>query len=403
MQQWKLNLIILWFGSFLAMAGMTMVTPFLALYLQHDIGLTDTHQIALWSGFIFAANFFTSFIFQPIWGKFADKYGRKVMLLRSGFGMAAVTALMGLAQTPWHLLLLRMLNGTISGFNPAAVALVSSTTPKERMGFAMGVLQSGVVAGSILGPLIGGVLADWVGYRPIFYITGTLLFLATLLTMFMVKESFDREKATEAAEKSVLEGFKELARIPQLKSLLAVTFLLQFAMLSPMSLLPLYVQELHGSQKDLALLAGIVSAVTGLSNMICSPILGKLSDRIGSHRILTVCLIGAACSLIPQAFVNQVWQLAAVRFVLGIFMGGLLPSVNSLIRKYTPDGMESRAYSFNSSTLALGNMVGPIVGGLVSGVIGIEGIFIMSGALLLINTVWTRFSLYGSTRAQVRP
>jgi len=173
MQQWKLNLIILWFGSFLAMAGMTMVTPFLALYLQHDIGLTDTHQIALWSGFIFAANFFTSFIFQPIWGKFADKYGRKVMLLRSGFGMAAVTALMGLAQTPWHLLLLRMLNGTISGFNPAAVALVSSTTPKERMGFAMGVLQSGVVAGSILGPLIGGVLADWVGYRPIFYITGT--------------------------------------------------------------------------------------------------------------------------------------------------------------------------------------------------------------------------------------
>lgn len=403
MQQWKLNLIILWFGSFLAMAGMTMITPFLALYLQHDIGLTDTHQIALWSGFIFAANFFTSFIFQPIWGKFADKYGRKVMLLRSGFGMAAVTALMGLAQTPWHLLLLRMLNGTISGFNPAAVALVSSTTPKERMGFAMGVLQSGVVAGSILGPLMGGVLADLVGYRPIFYITGTLLFLATMLTMFMVKESFDREKVSKTSEMSVLQGFKELARIPQLKSLLAVTFLLQFAMLSPMSLLPLYVQELHGSQQGLALLAGVVSAVTGLSNMICSPILGKISDKIGSHRILTICLVGAACCLIPQAFVTQVWQLAAVRFALGIFMGGLLPSVNSLIRKFTPDGMESRAYSFNSSTLALGNMVGPIVGGLLSGVIGIEGIFIMSGILLLLNTLWTRFSLYGSNRAELRP
>lgn len=403
MEQWKLNLIILWLGSFLAMAGMTMVIPFLALYLQYDIGLTDTHQIALWSGFIFAINFFTSFIFQPIWGKFADTYGQKAMLLRSGFGMAVVTALMGIAQTPCHLLLLRMLNGTISGFNPAAVALVSSTTPKGKMGFAMGVLQSGVVAGSILGPLIGGVLADWVGYRPIFYITGILLFLATLLTMFMVKESFNRKQATKASEMSVLEGFKELARIPQLKSLLAVTLLLQFAMFGPMSLLPLYVQKLHGSQQGLALLAGVVSAVTGLSHMICSPIFGKISDRIGPHRILTLCLIGAACCFIPQAFVTQVWQLAAVRFALGIFMGGLLPSVNALIRKYTPDGMESRAYSFNSSTLALGNMMGPIVGGWVSGIVGIEGIFIMSGILLLFNTVWTRFSLYGKKRSETRP
>ncbi len=380
-----------------------MVTPFLALYLQHDIGMSNQHEIAVWSGLIFAANFLTSFIFQPIWGKFADKYGRKIMILRSGFGMAAVTALMGLAQTPMHLLLLRMLNGTISGFNPAAVALVSSTTPKERMGFAMGILQSGVVAGTILGPLIGGVLADMVGYRPIFYITGTLLFLATMLTMIMVKEPFDREKAAETPQMSVMAGFKQLAGIPQLLALFAVTFLLQFAMMSPASLLPLYVQELHGSQQNLALLAGFVSAVAGMSNMICSPILGRLSDRIGSHRILTVCLIGAACTLIPQAFVSKVWQLVAIRFLLGMFMGGLLPSVNALIRKYTPDGMESRAYSFNSSTLALGNMIGPVMGGAVSGFIGIQGIFIMSGVFLLINTAWARFSLYGRNRAAHRP
>ncbi|RJG20353.1 MFS transporter [Paenibacillus thiaminolyticus] len=402
MQQWKLNLIILWFGSFLVMSGMTMVTPFLALYLQHDIGLSDPHQIAIWTGLIFAANFLTSFIFQPIWGKFADKYGRKVMIIRSGLGMAIVTVLMGFAQTPVHLLLLRLLNGTISGFNPAAVALVSSTTPRERTGFAMGILQSGVVAGTILGPLIGGGLADWVGYRPIFYITGTLLFLATMLTLFMVKEPFDREKAAEEPQISVLAGFKQLSGIPQLLSLFAVTFLLQFAMLSPMSLLPLYVQDLHGSTQNLAFLAGLVTAVTGVSNMICSPILGKMSDQYGSHRILTVCLIGAALTLIPQAFVGTVWQLLVVRFLLGIFMGGLLPSVNALIRKYTPDGMESRAYSFNTSTLALGNMIGPIFGGAVSGIIGIQGIFIISGILLLVNTAWARYSLYGRKRTSHR-
>lgn len=380
-----------------------MVVPFLALYLQQDIGLTDQHQIGVWSGLIFAGNFVTSFIFQPIWGKFADKYGRKVMLLRSGFGMAVVTVLMGFATSPLHLLLLRMLNGTISGFNPAAVALVSSTTPKKQMGFAMGVLQSGAVAGTILGPLIGGLLADWVGYRPIFYITGTLLFIGSMLALLMVKEQFNKEEAMAKPQISVVEGFKQLSRIPQLTALFAVTFLLQFAMLSPMSLLPLYVQDLHGSRENLAFLAGLVSAVTGLSNMIASPLLGRLSDKVGSHRILMFSLIGAACTLIPQAFVSTVWQLLVIRFLLGMFMGGLMPSVNSLIRKYTPDGMESRAYSFNSSTLALGNAIGPIVGGALSGFIGIEGLFIMSGIFLFLNVIWVRYSLYSRSRSSVRP
>ncbi len=403
MQQWKLNLTVLWFGNFLVMAGMTMVVPFLALYLQHDIGLTNQHEIGVWAGLIFAANFVTSFIFQPIWGKYADKYGRKVMLLRSGFGMAIVIVLMGFATSPVHLLILRLLNGTISGFNPAAVALVSATTPKKKIGFAMGVLQSGGVAGNILGPLIGGMLADWVGYRPIFYITGTLLFMGSMLALLFVKESFDKEEAMKAPEVSVIQGFKQLSRIPQIMSLYAVTFLLQFAMIAPMSLLPLYVQKLHGTTANLAFLAGLVSAVAGLSNMIASPLLGKLSDRIGSSRILRLSLIGAACTLIPQAFVTEVWQLIAVRFLLGLFMGGLLPSVNALIRKFIPDGMESRAYSFNSSTMALGNTIGSVTGGLLSGFIGIEGLFIMSGIFLIINVIWVQFAFHRTKQAAGRP
>ena len=261
------------------------------------------------------------------------------------------------------------------------------------MGFAMGTLQSGAVAGTILGPLIGGLLADWVGYRPIFYITGSLLFLGTLLAMIMVKETFNKEEAKATPQISVIAGFKQLSKKKELLALFAVTFLLQFAMMSPMSLLPLYVQELHGSAQNLAFLAGMVSAITGISNMICSPLLGKLSDRIGANRVLMFSLIGAACTLIPQAFVSTVWQLLAVRFMLGMFMGGLLPSVNALIRKFTPDGMESRSYSFNSSTLSLGNMAGPIVGGALSGPFGIQGIFIVSGVFLLFNALWVRISL----------
>ncbi len=400
MKTWKVNLIILWIGQFLINAGMTMITPFLALYLAKDLGVQDEHAIGIWAGLIFAANFLTSFLFQPLWGKLSDRYGRKIMLLRSGFGMAVVIVLMGFARSPWELLLLRLLNGTISGFNPAAISLVSGTTPKDRMGFAMGMMQSGVVAGTILGPLIGGILADIIGFRPIFYITGALILVASVLALFLVKETFDREEASQIPQVSIIQGFKDLAHIPQLPALFAVTFLLQFAMVSPMSLLPLYVQKLHTSSGDIAFWAGVVIAVTGVSNMISSPLLGKLSDKLGAHRILTYALIGTSITLIPQAFVHNVWQLIIIRFLMGIFMGGLLPSVNALIRAYTPDGMESRSFGFNSSTLALGSMMGAVVGGLLSGIIGIEGLFIISGCLLLLNMFWVRLKLYTRTNSR---
>ncbi|WNS46186.1 MFS transporter [Paenibacillus sp. MMS20-IR301] len=400
-ETWKVNLMVLWFGQFLVNAGLTMITPFLSLYLAKDLGVTGDRAIGMWAGLIFAANFLTAFIFQPLWGKLADKYGRKIMLLRSSFGMAIVIVLMGFAQTPMQLLLLRLLNGTISGFNPASIALVSGTTPKARMGFAMGLMQSGGVAGTILGPLIGGAFADWIGFRPIFYVVGALLFVASLLALFLVKEKFDRVEAAQVPQVSVLAGFKELAKVPQLPALFGVTFLLQFAMISPMSLLPIYVEKLHGSAVNIAFWAGMVSAVTGISNMIASPVLGKLSDRVGAHRILTYALIGAALFLIPQAFVTSVWQLIIIRFMMGVFMGGLLPSVNALIRSYTPDGKESRAFGFNSSTLALGNMLGALIGGFLAGYTGIEGLFIISGAFLLINTVWVRLKLYKPTELRL--
>lgn len=389
LQRWKINLGVLWFGNFLVLAGMTMITPFLSLYLQQDLGVTGEHRIGVWAGLIFAANFVTAFLFQPLWGKLSDRYGRKMMLLRSGFGMSIVIVLMGFATSPWHLLLLRVANGVISGFVPAATSLVSAGTPKERMGFAMGILQSGATAGTILGPLIGGLMADTFGFRPIFYITGSLMFAASLLCSFVVKENFDRKAAALRAQASLLKGLRRLMRVPQMPVLLSITFLIQFAMLAPMALIPLYVQHLHGSAENLAFLSGFVGAVTGLSNMVSAPILGRISDRVGSKWILFFSLVGAGLLFIPQAFVGNVGQLLVTRFLLGCFMGGLIPTVNALIRRYAPEGLDSRAFGFNSSALSLGNMIGPVTGGFLSGFIGIEGLFIVSGFFLLATSVWT--------------
>ncbi|WP_438447879.1 MFS transporter [Gorillibacterium sp. sgz5001074] len=390
---WKINLAVLWAGNFLVMAGMTMITPFLPLYLK-TLGMADTHQVAVWGSLIFSVNFLSSFIFQPIWGSLADRFGRKMMLLRSGFGMAVIMALMGLATNAWHLLLLRFLNGTISGFVPAAIALLSANTPKNRIGFAMGTLQSGSVAGTILGPLIGGFLADTVGYRPIFYITGGLLFIASLLAMLLVRETFERKEVPAGTPKvSAVDGFRQLLAIRELPSLFTVCFAIQFANLASMPIMALYVEELHGTAANLAFMAGLVGSVNGFSNMLASPLLGRLSDKIGAQKVLMLALIGAALSLYPQSMAGNVWQLFAWRFLLGLFLGGLLPSVYALIRKSTPDGMESRSYSLNSSFLSLGNLLGPITGGLLSGYIGFRGIFVLSGSLMLVNALWVFVSL----------
>ncbi len=390
---WKANLAVLWFGTFIMMSGMTMIIPFVPYYIQ-EMGVTDADSIAVWAGIIFAANFVTAFIFQPIWGRLADRYGRKIMLLRSGFGMVIVMALMGFAVTPWQLLLLRMLNGTISGYIPAAVSLLSANTPREKIGFTMGVLQSGQVAGTILGPLIGGILADLVGYRPIFYITSSLLFIATLTAALLVREKFDKQEALAKPNLSLVAGFAELTRSRQLTALFAATFMIQFGLMSSMPLIPVFIQIMHPTAASLAFLAGLVASATGLSNMIASPLLGRLSDKLGPERILRFSLIGACLAFVPQAFVHNVWQLLVFRFLMGVFIGGLIPSVNALIRKYTPDGMEGRAFSFNTSFLALGNVIGPTLGGLFAGWAGVRPIFIIAACLFAANAYWVYRSLF---------
>lgn len=397
MINWKRNLIVLWIGQFMVLSGMTMIIPFLPLYIQ-QFGITDPDEVAVWSGIIFAGTFVTSFFFQPYWGRMADRYGRKVMIIRSGLGMALVMTLMGFSTSVWHLLILRVLNGTISGYIPAATALVSANTPRKHMGFAMGVMQSGAMAGTILGPLIGGVMAETLGFRPIFYITGSLLLIATLLAAIIVKEKFDRSEAAHQPKSTIWQGFLEL-RHSKLPSLYFITFMVQFSLLSTMPVLPLYIQALHGIELA-AFFAGLVGAVTGISNTIASPILGRLADRFGSpERILFWCLIGSVIIYTPQAFVTNVWQLLVLRFLQGICMAGLLPTINTLIRKFTPDGMESRAYSFNTSFMSLGNMVGPVVGGALSPFIGIEGIFLLGSLMFVFNVWWVRRSLSQPNRS----
>jgi DHA1 family multidrug resistance protein-like MFS transporter len=400
MERWKINLLVLCFGQFLVMAGMTMILPFLPFYLL-ELGLSDPEQIAKWTGLIFAANFLSAFLFQPLWGSLADRYGSKIMLLRSGFGMALVMTLMGFATSAWMLLILRFINGIVAGFNPAATSLISTHTPQEKMGFAMGTFQSGGVAGMIMGPLLGGILAEWIGYRYIFYVTGSLLFLAACLTWALVKENKSNYRTTSKENPSILSSFRLMTQSKQLLVLFSITFAIQFSLLFTMPIIPLLVTELHGTGPGLAFFTGLVVSITGFSNMLASPWIGRFADRVGAERILLVCLVGVGIMFLPHFWVHTMTELFIVRFLLGVCIGGLLPMVNSLIGRYSPQGMKSLAYGFNSSALSLGNMLGPIIGGMIYGLFSIREMFLVAASLMLLNAGWTYVRLRKRDEGQV--
>ncbi|MCF6094213.1 MFS transporter [Microaerobacter geothermalis] len=397
---WKRNLYILCVTQFLVLGAMSLIIPFLPLYIQ-ELGITSEKEVTVWSGVVFGVNFLSAFIFSPIWGNLADKYGRKIMLLRSGYGMAIVVALTGFAANVWQLALLRLLNGVVSGFIPASIALTATNTPKEKTGYALGLLQSGAVAGSIMGPFFGGLLAEWIGYRAVFWVTGALIFVAAVVVTFFVVEEKKPNPKDQVSTGSFFGDFKFILKTEPLLSLFVAGFLVQFAMLNPMPILPLFIQQLQSSGEYIAFFSGLVAAVTGLANMIASPTLGKWGDKRGSEKVLFYSLLGASLMFIPQALVTSVGQLIIFRFLLGLCIGGLLPSVNSLIHRYSPKGMESRTYGYSNSAIFLGNMSGPIFGGLVGGWIGLRAVFWITAVFLLINAIWIKYLMRTSMKKEM--
>lgn len=395
---WKRNLYILMVCQFFVMGAMTMIIPFLPLYLQ-ELGVTDPQAVSRWAGIIFGANFLTAFLFSPLWGRLADRHGRKLMLLRSGFGMALVVSLTGFATGPWSLLLLRLLNGMISGFIPAAITLVSMSTPKKRVGYALGMLQAGAVAGGVCGPLFGGILADLIGFRMVFYVTGLTILITAFVVLYFVKE--DKKKKVQSVEKTdTIEDFKKIASTQPILPLFFVFFIVQCALIGINPLLSLFVQDLTTTQ-NVAFYSGLALSVMGFANMSASPFLGKLSDRKGAHFVLLFSLLFAAIVTFPQAFVQSYWQLIIFRFLLGLCLGGLLPSINSLIRNLAPEGMESRTFGFSNSFMYLGTMIGPIAGGWLTSVAGIRSLFITSTILLLINAFVVKYKVIPGMKRRI--
>lgn len=390
MEPWEKNLFVCWFGCFATATGLSQIVPILPLYIE-QLGIHNIAEVEQLSGFTFGITFIIMAIASPLWGQAADRYGRKPMLLRASLGMAIVIICMGFVQNIYQLIGLRLLQGVVSGFISAAVTLVATEAPKERAGWALGTLSTGGVGGMLLGPLIGGYLAEVWGLRSVFFATGTFLFIAFLASLFFIQENF---QAPERKVFSFREVWSQLPN-PQITITMFIsTFILQLALLSIEPIITVYISQLSHDKNHIVIISGLVFAASGFANILAAPRLGRLSDKIGPHKVMLGALIFAGIVFIPQAFVTNPWQLMGLRFLLGLASAGLLPSINTLVKRNTPNAIAGRVFGYNQSAQFLGSFGGAVMGGQVAALLGFHYVFFVTSALLFVNAIWVYAKVY---------
>lgn len=380
MNNWKYNLYIIWVGQFIAMMGMSMVVPFLPLYIR-ELGLEDPQQIAKWSGFVFSGPFLFSFVLVPVWGFLGDKYGRKLMVVRALIGLAIAQVLIGLSQNVYHLLIGRIIQGMVSGFVPASMALISSTTPKEKTGYALGLLQTATSGGTVLGPFVGGFLADHIGIRPIFFITASLCFVSALFVILKVFETKDTHNKNNFGLK---DNYSFVLKFRQLRLIVLMIVLVQISIAFNQPLFALYAETLHIDKRFIASIAGLLYGTMGVFTMIGSPMWGKFNEKYSFNRSLSIAASIAGLSYSLHFFIYNPYLLAFVRAILGLSLGGLLPVLYTLVSLNSPIERRGGIMGIASSAQILGNLLGPSLSGLTASQIGIRPVFIISGIILFV-------------------
>jgi MFS family permease len=379
---WRRNLVICVFGSFTTIVAMTLLLPFLPLYVE-QLGVTDHAAIAEWSGIAYGATFFSAALTAPVWGWLADLYGRKLMLIRASLGMAIAMSLIGMAHNVYELVALRLLAGLLGGYSSGSTILVAAQTPKSRSGWALGVLASGIMAGNLVGPLIGGVLPPLIGIRSTFLLAGATIFVTFLGTTFLIREEKRPPKGSSGKSRG---GWSLISDKRPIIAMLATGMLLMLANMSIEPIITVYVAQLVEPSR-VTFVAGLVMSAAALGAILSSSYLGKLADRVGHWAVIVGCLAAAALLLIPQAFVVSGWQLIVLRFLMGLALGGLLPCIASVIRHNVPESIAGAILGYSVSSQYTGQVVGPLAGGFVGGHIGMRAVFIGTSVLMAIGAI----------------
>ena len=367
----------------------TMIIPFLPIYLL-ELGVPKD-DVALWSGLVFGITFLIAGIMAPIWGKIADNKGKKRMALRAGFAIAVSYVLIGMVNNEYELLLGRAFVGFANGFYPAAMTMVSLSVDEKQVGRALGIFQTGLILGNVVGPFLGSAIESIVGMRPVFYVSGIAVFIATLAVLFFVKEpklqsAGDAGKAQSAQPNkstSLREDFKAVREQPVLVRLLWIFFFMQCAIMMLQPILSLYVGDMQGTMEGAAIISGTILSIGGLAGSLTTNLWVRLGERRGYFRTISYCMLGSGVVLLLQSLPVGIWWFGVLQVLIGSCIVGINPSLSAAVTLNTDPSFRGRMFGMTTTAQQFGSMVGPVFASIVSTYIGISYVFSITGLLLL--------------------
>ena len=379
---WKKNLPVLWLGVFLCCASYTSCIPFLPVYLLRELGVAP-EEVNFWAGISFAVTFLGCTVMAPYWGALADHVGQRKMAIRAGYGLALSYFLTGACQDMYQLIGVRILCGLVAGFVPACMSMASSSLPESRMGWGMGLMQTAMASGSIMGPLMGGYMASWFGMRMSFYVGSLALFAATTAVMLVVKDMTILQKGDFSAI-SLWRDLKDSLCNKELRFIMFMFFMIQTCVMTIQPLITLYVGQLMGAMGDEAVkMSGVIFSLAGFAGILAAPFWGKRGQRYGYVRIFALVTFAAGFINLFQIFIQNVWQFAAIQFIYGLFLAGAVPNINADLTVVTDKNTRGKAFGLSTSANQFGGVVGPLLGGALGAVLATRYVLVATGCILM--------------------
>ena len=385
---WKVVLALLTCNVLFMSASYTMIIPFLPMYLTNELGVDDA-SVNLWSGLAFSVTFFVSAVMAPIWGRIADRKGKRLMAMRASLLIAISYLLGGLVTSPEQLIIVRLFQGFAAGLWPMDLAIMTLYAPQERLGFSLGIMQGTLTAGGVVGPLLGGVLAELFGMRTSFYIGGLALFINFLAFTFIIKEP-PMPKSTvplTAEEKNPMH----LWHIPILRTMMIVSTLAQMVLYILMPVITTYIKALAGSMDNIVFVAGAVFSLSGIAGAIAAPLWGIYGTRRTYFNSMFLAMLFGGIMFTLQGIPDTLMPFAVMQFGVGLFIAGIQPSLNAIIAQHTPPQLKGSVFGLLFSAQQIGGAAGPLLGGVVATYLGMHYLFPTAGAILLLLALFVRW------------
>ena len=388
MEQWKSNLYILWIAQIISLTSFGFGLPFMPFYIQ-DLGVTDPTTLKLYTGLLSAAPAVTMAIMAPVWGLLSDRYGKKVMIQRAMFTAVFIIGLMGMVSQVWQLLILRLLQGFFTGTVTASSTFVASNTPNNKLSYALGFLSSSTFIGYSLGPFLGGLVAEYFGYRVSFFLGAVLMLVGALfITFWLVEdksslERLKRENNDSRGKKQTLPYGKILTM--SIALMLLMLFFQRIIRSIFMPFIPLYIQELMHTQEGTAALTGAVNGFVGIMTTIAALSISRLGDRYNKFNLISLLLGLAVCVALILNISHSLYAFIALYGVLFLLIGGIEPLITSMTAELTVPEYRGSLFGLQGLVGSIGWMISPAIGTYISIYIGIKSILWVVFIMLISN------------------